>query len=72
MNQPFIVCSDQNGSGDDRWIARPVVHLELHTANQARASAFCSELLQWEPELIRAASSSYLALDLGSRLDEAG
>ncbi|MGD0606628.1 MAG: hypothetical protein ABSA53_23970 [Streptosporangiaceae bacterium] len=83
MNQAFIFCSDQNGSGDDRWIARsarinsymsinqsarPVVHLELHTANQARASAFCSELLQWEPELIRAASSSYLALDLGSRL----
>jgi predicted enzyme related to lactoylglutathione lyase len=48
--------------------ARPVVHLELHTADQARASAFYSELLQWEPELIRAASSSYLALDLGSSL----
>jgi predicted enzyme related to lactoylglutathione lyase len=48
--------------------ARPVVHLELHTASQARASAFYSELLQWEPVLIRAASSSYLALDLGSSL----
>ena len=45
---------------------RPVVHLELHTASQARASAFYSELLQWRPELIRAVSSSYLALDLGS------
>ena len=84
MNQSFIVRSGQNGSGDDRWIPRParingymstnqsarrpVVHLELHTADLARASAFCSELLQWEPKLIRAASSSYLALDLGSSL----
>jgi predicted enzyme related to lactoylglutathione lyase len=84
MNQPFIVRSDQNGSVDDRWISRParidgymstnqpaprpVVHLELHTADLARASAFYSEVLQWEPELIRAASSSYLALDLGSSL----
>jgi predicted enzyme related to lactoylglutathione lyase len=43
---------------------RPVVHLELHTADQARASAFYARLLHWRPELIRAASGSYLALEL--------
>jgi uncharacterized protein len=45
---------------------RPVVHLELHTADQARASAFYAELLCWRPELIKAGSSSYLALELGA------
>src|SRR2546422_7326201 len=44
---------------------RPVVHLELHTADQARASAFYARLLHWRPELIRAATDSYLALELG-------
>jgi predicted enzyme related to lactoylglutathione lyase len=44
---------------------RPLAHLELHTANQARASAFYSELLGWHPELIEAAGRAYLALDLG-------
>jgi predicted enzyme related to lactoylglutathione lyase len=47
---------------------RPVVHLELHTADQARASAFYAELLHWRPELVRSAAGSYLALDTGSRL----
>jgi predicted enzyme related to lactoylglutathione lyase len=47
---------------------RPVVHLELHTADQTRASAFYSRLLCWRPELIRAASGSYLALELGGPL----
>jgi len=45
--------------------SRPVVHLELHTGDQARASAFYARLLRWRPELIEAASGSYLALDLG-------
>src|SRR5437773_933867 len=45
---------------------RSVVHLELHTGDQARASAFYSRLLRWRPELIRAASGSYLALELGA------
>ncbi len=49
----------------NRSDARPVVHLELHTGDQARASAFYARLLQWRPELIRAASGSYLALGLG-------
>jgi predicted enzyme related to lactoylglutathione lyase len=44
---------------------RPVVHLELHTRDQARASAFYARLLCWRPELIRAASGSYLGLELG-------
>jgi predicted enzyme related to lactoylglutathione lyase len=44
---------------------RPVVHLELHTGDQARAGAFYARLLRWRPELIRGASGSYLALELG-------
>jgi predicted enzyme related to lactoylglutathione lyase len=46
----------------------PVVHLELHTANLARACAFYSELLGWRPERIEAAGRAYLALDLGGSL----
>jgi predicted enzyme related to lactoylglutathione lyase len=42
-----------------------LVHLELHTANLARAAAFYSRLLGWRPERIEAAGRSYLALDLG-------
>lgn len=49
-------------------VPRPVVHLELHTGDQVRASAFYARLLGWRPELIRAASGSYLALELGGRL----
>ena len=48
---------------------RPVVHLELHTGDQARASAFYARLLRWRPELVRAASGSYLALELGGGFD---
>jgi predicted enzyme related to lactoylglutathione lyase len=44
---------------------RRLAHLELHTTNQARASAFYSALLGWRPERIEAAGRSYLALDLG-------
>jgi predicted enzyme related to lactoylglutathione lyase len=47
---------------------RPVVHLELHTPDQVRASAFYAQLLQWRPTLLRAAGGSYLALDTGARL----
>ena len=47
---------------------RPVVHLELHTRDQVRASAFFAELLHWRPEVVRAAGSSYLALDTGAHL----
>ena len=44
----------------------PVVHLELHTPDQVRASAFYARLLHWQPELIRRASCSYLELELGA------
>jgi hypothetical protein len=46
---------------------RPVVHLELHTGDHARASAFYAELLCWRQELIEAGSGSCLALGLGGR-----
>jgi predicted enzyme related to lactoylglutathione lyase len=46
----------------------PVVHLELHTADQVRASAFYTHLLHWRPELIRTSCGSYLALDTGGGL----
>ncbi len=44
---------------------RPVVQLELHTGDHARASAFYAKLLCWRQELIEAGSGSYLALGLG-------
>jgi predicted enzyme related to lactoylglutathione lyase len=47
---------------------RSVVHLELHTGDQVQASAFYARLLRWRPELIQAASGSYLAIELGGRL----
>jgi predicted enzyme related to lactoylglutathione lyase len=47
---------------------RPVVHLELHTGDQARASAFYAELLCWRWQLIEAGRGSYLALELGGGL----
>lgn len=43
----------------------PVVHLELHTGDRARASTFYAELCGWVPEWVTAARSSYLALALG-------
>jgi predicted enzyme related to lactoylglutathione lyase len=43
----------------------PVVHLELHTGDQPRASAFYSELLAWGTERIDAGGGSYHALGLG-------
>ena len=47
---------------------RPIVHLELHTPDQVRASAFYAELLYWRSEMIRGAAGSYLALDTGTHL----
>ena len=45
--------------------AKPVVHLELHTGDLARASAFYRLLCGWEPETVRAAGRSYTSLQLG-------
>jgi predicted enzyme related to lactoylglutathione lyase len=43
----------------------PVVHLELHTGDLPRASAFYGLLFGWRPERIDAAGSTYWALELG-------
>jgi len=46
-------------------MSRSVVHLELHTGNLGRASAFYSRLCGWRPERIDAGGGSYHALELG-------
>jgi predicted enzyme related to lactoylglutathione lyase len=43
----------------------PLVHLELHTGDLARASTFYSRLLSWRSERIDTGSGAYLALELG-------
>jgi uncharacterized protein len=43
----------------------PVVHLELHTGDLGRASAFYLRLLRWRAERIHAGCGSYLALEVG-------
>jgi len=45
--------------------ANPVVHLELHTGDLARACAFYAGLCGWNPELIDSDSGAYLALQMG-------
>lgn len=47
-------------------VACPLVHLELHTADLAAACDFYGALLGWRPERVRAAGSSYHALDLAA------
>jgi uncharacterized protein len=44
---------------------KPVVHLELHTGDPARATAFYGELCGWRSERIVAGNRSYTALELG-------
>ena len=44
--------------------ANPVVHLELHTPNLARACAFYTGLFRWRAENVRMNGGSYLCLDL--------
>ena len=50
-------------------MTQPLVHLELHTGDLARARAFYAEVCGWRPERITTAGAagSYLALDMGSR-----
>jgi predicted enzyme related to lactoylglutathione lyase len=48
-----------------RALANPIVHLELHTSNLARACDFYTRLLGWRAETITVRSGSYLALELG-------
>jgi predicted enzyme related to lactoylglutathione lyase len=52
----------------DEGMNHAVVHLELHTPNLARACAFYSRLLGWEPQSVRVAGGSYQSLDLGTGL----
>jgi predicted enzyme related to lactoylglutathione lyase len=47
-----------------RQARHPVVHLELHTCNVARACAFYSELLGWTPDRIQTSAGCYQALDM--------
>jgi predicted enzyme related to lactoylglutathione lyase len=42
-----------------------LIHLELHTSDRARATAFYALLCGWRPELVEAGHASYLTLDLG-------
>jgi uncharacterized protein len=49
-------------------VTSSVVHLELHTANLARACAFYSQLIGWRAERIEAGGRTYTALDLGRGL----
>jgi predicted enzyme related to lactoylglutathione lyase len=46
----------------------PVIHLELHTSNLARACAFYTRLFGWRAETIHSGSGSYLALEPGDRV----
>ena len=45
--------------------SHPVVHLELHTGDLARARVFYARVCGWRPERIDAEGGSYLALELG-------
>ena len=47
---------------------RPVVHLELHTSDQVRATAFYAQLLHWRTQVVRTAVGSYLAFNPGGNL----
>jgi predicted enzyme related to lactoylglutathione lyase len=46
----------------------PVVHLELHTGDLARARALYAKLCGWRAEQIEIVNGSYLALELGNNL----
>ena len=65
MSQNQVI--DRDGAGV-RAGPRPVLHLELHTGDLARASDFYARLLQWQPEWIDTEHGRYLALELGGEL----
>ncbi len=48
-----------------RDMTYPLVHLELHTGDLARARAYYERLCGWRPETIAAGSRSYQALEWG-------
>ena len=45
--------------------SRPVVHLELHTGDLARATDFYARLCGWRSERIEAGSAGYCGLEMG-------
>ena len=47
----------------------PVVHLELHTGNLSRACGFYTRLFGWHAERVEVGPGSYLALELGDRIE---
>jgi predicted enzyme related to lactoylglutathione lyase len=47
----------------------PVVHLELHTGNLARASDFYTRVFGWSAETVEVGHRSYLSLKLGDGID---
>jgi predicted enzyme related to lactoylglutathione lyase len=50
-------------------VARPIVHLELHTPNLPRACAFYTALLGWRAARVHAGASTYLALATGGAIE---
>jgi predicted enzyme related to lactoylglutathione lyase len=52
--------------------SNPVVHLELHTGDLARACAFYARLCGWRSESIDTGCGPYTALELGSGLEGGG
>jgi predicted enzyme related to lactoylglutathione lyase len=46
----------------------PVVHVELHTCDLARACAFYAMVCGWRAERLEAAGGSYLSLGLGDAI----
>ena len=50
-------------------VPNPVVHLELRTGNLPRACDFYARLFGWRTESVHTESGSYLALDLGDRIE---
>jgi hypothetical protein len=59
----------RRGGQPQQTMVSPLVHLELHTDNLARACAFYTRLLGWRAETIRAGDCSYLALAFGGALE---
>ncbi len=49
-------------------LARPVVHLELHTGDARTACAFYSQLFDWRTEQVEHSSGCYQALEVGGDL----
>lgn len=48
---------------------RPVVHLELHTGDLPRASAFYRELCGWRARAVDAGPRTYVSMELGGEID---